>query len=129
MDANKELQKLITKKLGKNNLFMVRHGQSIYNLENKFTGWQDVNLTDLGVNQAKEAGEILKLIRFDCCFTSNLKRAKITLEHILYRINQPDSLKLLPHLYMENIRLQEQVTMLHIATLGVESFDVLLGME
>ena len=88
MDANKELQKLITKKLGENNLFMVRHGQSIYNLENKFTGWQDVNLTDLGVNQAKEAGEILKLIHFDCCFTSNLKRAKITLEHILYRINQ-----------------------------------------
>ena len=49
----------------KNNLVMVRHGQSIYNLENRFTGWKDVGLTDLGVNQAKEAGEILKSYNFD----------------------------------------------------------------
>ena len=67
----------------KNTLVMVRHGQSIYNLENRFTGWKDVGLTDLGVNQAKEAGELLKSYEFNLCFTSNLKRAQITLQHIL----------------------------------------------
>jgi len=72
----------------KNNLVMVRHGQSIYNLENRFTGWKDVDLTDLGISQAKEAGEILKSYDFNICFTSNLKRAQITLQHILDGINQ-----------------------------------------
>ena len=71
----------------KNNLVMVRHGQSIYNLENRFTGWKDVDLTDLGISQAKEAGEILKSYDFNICFTSNLKRAQITLQHILDGIN------------------------------------------
>ena len=53
----------------KNNLFMVRHGQSTYNLENRFTGWKDVGLTDLGISQAKEAGEMLNSINFDWGFT------------------------------------------------------------
>lgn len=70
------------------NLFLIRHGQSIYNLQNKFTGWKDVELTDLGMDQAREAGELLKDIIFDYCFISNLKRAKDTLELILNQMNQ-----------------------------------------
>tara|TARA_Y100001970_G_C14177345_1_gene827750 strand:- start:310 stop:972 length:663 start_codon:yes stop_codon:yes gene_type:complete len=75
-------------KLSNNNLFLIRHGQSIYNLENRFTGWKDVELTDLGIAQAKEAGEILSKITFDLCFTSNLKRAQNTLNLILEKMNQ-----------------------------------------
>lgn len=70
------------------NLYLVRHGQSIYNLQNRFTGWKDVELTDLGKKQAIEAGELLKDITFDYCFISNLKRAKDTLKLILSQINQ-----------------------------------------
>jgi len=75
-------------KLSNNNLFLIRHGQSIYNLENRFTGWKDVELTDLGIAQAKEAGEILSKITFDLCYTSNLKRAQNTLNLILEKMNQ-----------------------------------------
>ena len=70
------------------NLFLVRHGQSIYNLQNRFTGWKDVELTDLGKEQAKEAGELIKDVIFDFCYISNLRRAKDTLELILNQINQ-----------------------------------------
>ena len=75
-------------KLSNNNLFLIRHGQSIYNLENRFTGWKDVELTDLGIAQATEAGKILSKITFDLCYTSNLKRAQNTLNLILEKINQ-----------------------------------------
>ena len=74
--------------LSDNNLFLIRHGQSIYNLENRFTGWKDVGLTQLGENQAIEAGKILNGINFDFCYTSNLKRAQNTLKLILNRMNQ-----------------------------------------
>ena len=74
--------------LSDNNLFLIRHGQSTYNLENRFTGWMDVELTKLGKKQAIEAGEILKDINFNFCYTSNLKRAQNTLELILTQINQ-----------------------------------------
>ncbi len=70
------------------NLYLVRHGQSIYNLENRFTGWKDVDLTTLGKAQAKEAGKILSEVDFDYCYISNLKRAKNTLQFILKEINQ-----------------------------------------
>tara|TARA_B100000959_G_C14758601_1_gene532299 strand:+ start:58 stop:708 length:651 start_codon:yes stop_codon:yes gene_type:complete len=70
------------------NLYLVRHGQSIYNLENRFTGWKDVELTELGEKQAKEAGEILANTNFDYCYISNLKRARDTLGIILNEINQ-----------------------------------------
>ena len=55
----------------------VRHGESEYNKMNRFTGWQDVPLTELGVNQAKQAGKILKQhgYTFDFSYTSMLKRA------------------------------------------------------
>jgi len=74
--------------LGDNNLFLIRHGQSTYNLENRFTGWKDVELTPLGQNQAIEAGKILNGINFNFCYTSNLKRAQNTLELILNQMNQ-----------------------------------------
>ena len=70
------------------NLYLIRHGQSIYNLENRFTGWKDVGLTELGENQAREAGQILANVSFDYCYISNLKRAQNTLEFILNEINQ-----------------------------------------
>ena len=69
------------------NLFLIRHGQSTYNLENRFTGWKDVDLTDLGRSQAIEAGNILNGINFNSCFTSNLKRAQNTLDLILGQMN------------------------------------------
>jgi len=74
--------------MDKRNLYLVRHGQSIYNLENRFTGWKDVDLTELGEKQAKEAGKILSNIEFDYCYISNLKRARKTLDFILNEINQ-----------------------------------------
>ena len=70
------------------NLYLVRHGQSIYNLENRFTGWKDVELTSLGRKQAKEAGIILSNVRFDYGYISNLKRAQNTLKIIFDEIDQ-----------------------------------------
>ena len=60
----------------KSKLYLIRHGQSTYNLENRFTGWKDVDLTNLGVSQAKEAATLLKNESFDLAFTSNLLRAQ-----------------------------------------------------
>jgi 2,3-bisphosphoglycerate-dependent phosphoglycerate mutase len=62
-------------------LLLLRHGQSIWNLENLFTGWVDVDLTELGRQEAQEAGRLLKAegIVFDLAFTSVLKRAIRTL--------------------------------------------------
>ena len=66
-------------------LVLVRHGQSIWNLENKFTGWTDVPLSENGIKEAKEAGIVLKEkgYTFDLAFTSVLKRAEDTLSYIL----------------------------------------------
>lgn len=62
-------------------LVLVRHGQSAWNLENRFTGWTDVDLTELGIAEAKEGGRLLKEggYEFDIAFTSVLKRAIKTL--------------------------------------------------
>ena len=62
-------------------LVMLRHGQSIWNLENRFTGWYDVDLTDQGREEARAAGELLRAhgFRFDLAYTSVLKRAIRTL--------------------------------------------------
>jgi 2,3-bisphosphoglycerate-dependent phosphoglycerate mutase len=62
-------------------LVLIRHGQSAWNLENRFTGWWDVNLTDKGVEEAKAAGALLaeKGFDFDQCFTSVQTRAIKTL--------------------------------------------------
>lgn len=62
-------------------LVMLRHGQSVWNLENRFTGWHDVDLTDQGREEAHAAGELLRAhgYRFDIAYTSVLKRAIRTL--------------------------------------------------
>ena len=66
-------------------LVLIRHGESTWNLENRFTGWTDVDLTPTGVQQAQLAGRILKADghEFDICYTSVLKRATRTLWHCL----------------------------------------------
>jgi 2,3-bisphosphoglycerate-dependent phosphoglycerate mutase len=66
-------------------LVLVRHGESTWNLENRFTGWTDVGLTDTGVKQAQEAGRLLKEsgFDFDIGYTSVLQRAIWTLWHTL----------------------------------------------
>jgi 2,3-bisphosphoglycerate-dependent phosphoglycerate mutase len=71
-------------------LVLVRHGQSDWNLKNLFTGWRDVDLTDKGVAEAREAGRKLKGqgIKFDVAFTSVLKRATRTLDLMLEELGQ-----------------------------------------
>ena len=69
-------------------LVLVRHGQSQWNLENKFTGWVDVDLTPKGESEAKTAGQKLKGFTFDKAYTSDLKRAQRTLQIILEEIGQ-----------------------------------------
>ncbi len=66
-------------------LVLIRHGESTWNLENRFTGWTDVDLTPTGVDQAKNAGRLLKAegYEFDVAYTSVLKRATRTLWHTL----------------------------------------------
>ena len=71
-------------------LILVRHGQSQWNLENRFTGWTDVELSEKGINEAKEAGRILKEkgFEFDIAYTSVLKRAEDTLKYILEEMGE-----------------------------------------
>jgi 2,3-bisphosphoglycerate-dependent phosphoglycerate mutase len=66
-------------------LVLVRHGQSEWNLKNLFTGWRDVDLTELGVKEARDAGRKLKAqgLAFDVAYTSVLKRAQRTLTLVL----------------------------------------------
>ena len=66
-------------------LVLIRHGESTWNLENRFTGWTDVDLTPLGLEQAVQSGRLLKAegYDFDLCYTSVLKRATRTLWHVL----------------------------------------------
>jgi 2,3-bisphosphoglycerate-dependent phosphoglycerate mutase len=66
-------------------LVLIRHGESTWNLENRFTGWTDVALTPTGVEQAQQAGRLLKAegYEFDLAYTSVLKRAIHTLWHCL----------------------------------------------
>ena len=73
-------------------LVLVRHGQSEWNLENKFTGWTDVDLSEKGIEEAKEAGKVLKEkgFKFDIAYTSVLKRAKNTLDLILQEMGETD---------------------------------------
>jgi 2,3-bisphosphoglycerate-dependent phosphoglycerate mutase len=64
-------------------LFLMRHGQSVYNLQNRFTGDLDVPLTSAGMNEAKAAAIKLKAYRIDIAYTSKLERAIDTLQFIL----------------------------------------------
>ena len=65
-----------------NKLVLLRHGQSQWNLENRFTGWKDVPLTEKGIEEAKNAGQLIKKnnIKFDKIFSSVLQRANKTAE-------------------------------------------------
>ena len=71
-------------------LVLVRHGLSVYNDQNRFTGWKDVDLNQQGRDEAKQAVNLLMDYNFDAAFTSNLIRAKNTLSIILEGINQKD---------------------------------------
>ncbi|AGX86889.1 2,3-diphosphoglycerate-dependent phosphoglycerate mutase [Candidatus Symbiobacter mobilis] len=66
-------------------LVLIRHGESTWNLENRFTGWTDIDLTPTGVEQAQSAGKLLKAegFDFDIAYTSVLKRAIHTLWHVM----------------------------------------------
>ncbi|MBL4675189.1 MAG: 2,3-diphosphoglycerate-dependent phosphoglycerate mutase [Mucilaginibacter sp.] len=79
--ANQDIQKLV----------LIRHGESVWNQENRFTGWADVDLSDNGLNQAIQAGKLLadKGYTFDIGFTSVLKRSIKTMHFVL---EQMDSL-------------------------------------
>jgi len=70
------------------NLILLRHGESQWNLENRFTGWTDVPLSPKGEQEAREAGEKLRSYKFDKAFTSVLKRAIDTLNIVLKVIGQ-----------------------------------------
>lgn len=78
------------------NLVFVRHGQSIWNLENRFTGWVDVELSDKGKEEAIKAGRTLKDINFipEICITSFLKRSKSTASLIIENLNGKDLLEI-----------------------------------
>jgi 2,3-bisphosphoglycerate-dependent phosphoglycerate mutase len=73
-------------------LVLARHGQSEWNLKNLFTGWKDPGLTDLGVEEARNAGKRLKAmgVTFDVAYTSVLSRAQRTCSLILEELGQPD---------------------------------------
>lgn len=69
-------------------LVLIRHGQSLWNLENRFTGWVDVPLTGQGRDEARRAGERIRDIKFDVAYTSALSRAQETLELVLQMTGQ-----------------------------------------
>tara|TARA_B100001123_G_C14856311_1_gene846161 strand:+ start:28 stop:723 length:696 start_codon:yes stop_codon:yes gene_type:complete len=75
------------------NLILVRHGQSIWNKERRFTGWADIGLTEQGKSEAKHAGQLIKElnIKFDAYFTSELKRAVNSLDIILKVLNEKNA--------------------------------------
>jgi 2,3-bisphosphoglycerate-dependent phosphoglycerate mutase len=71
-------------------LVLLRHGQSQWNLENRFTGWWDVDLSDQGIAEARAAGRLLRDrgLDLDCCFTSVLTRAIRTLHLVLHEMGR-----------------------------------------
>jgi len=87
-----------------NYLVLLRHGQSEWNLKNVFTGFTDVDLTEKGIEEAINAGKLLKEegISFDQVFTSTLKRANETAELALKEAGQPDLIESM--IYHEDLR-------------------------
>lgn len=77
-------------------LVLIRHGQSLWNAQNRFTGWIDVPLTEQGRAEARAAAAKIKATRFDVAYTSALRRAQETLEIIL-RENGWDALPVIRH--------------------------------
>ena len=85
-------------------LILVRHGQSQWNLENRFTGWMDVPLSKKGIDEAMSAGKKLKDIEFDTIYVSHMLRAVQTLHYILIESNS----KKVPIIYHEEKRIHER---------------------
>ena len=75
-------------------LILIRHGQSLWNAENKFTGWADALLSSKGQIEAKKAGLFLKSSNVEICFTSMLTRAINTLEILLKELNNNNKIKI-----------------------------------
>ncbi len=71
-------------------LVLIRHGQSQWNLENRFTGWVDVPLTETGREEAKRGAELIRHLKFDRAFTSALVRAQETLKILLETTGQSE---------------------------------------
>ena len=123
-----------------NNLILVRHGQSLWNLERRFTGWADIDLTKHGKLEAKYAGKLINElnIEFHAYFTSQLKRAINTLKIILEILSKENveivkrvNIKLKQELCLKNNLLEKQNrTIIKMkaahATLN-ESFDIVSG--
>jgi 2,3-bisphosphoglycerate-dependent phosphoglycerate mutase len=78
-------------------LVLIRHGESAWNLENKFTGWTDVPLSENGVKEAHEAGKLLKKdgYTFDVAYSSVLQRANKTEDYVLEELGETK----IPHFY------------------------------
>jgi 2,3-bisphosphoglycerate-dependent phosphoglycerate mutase len=76
---------------GRTSLVLLRHGSSVANEGDRFGGWEDTPLSELGMTQARHAGEEMKALafKFDVAFTSQLKRASSTLHHCLQALGQP----------------------------------------
>ena len=93
-----------------NKLVLLRHGQSQWNLENRFTGWKDVPLTDQGINEAKNAGILIKKnnIKFDKIFSSVLKRANKTAEIAIIEANMTELIEDNKLIYVRNKSLNER---------------------
>ena len=72
-------------------LILLRHGQSIWNLQDRFTGWVDVPLTEKGREEARQAGELLKDHAFDVAYTSSLQRAQVTLDIALHACGKTET--------------------------------------
>ncbi len=84
-------------------LVLVRHGQSQWNLENRFTGWVDVPLSKKGIEEAISAGKKLKDVKFDTMYVSHQIRAIQTLQYILIESNDPRT----PIIYHEEKRIRD----------------------
>lgn len=84
-------------------MVLVRHGQSQWNLENRFTGWVDVPLSLKGRQEAKSAGELLKDIWFDVIYVSHLMRAIQTMHYILLELSD----QRIPIIYHEEERIRD----------------------
>ena len=91
-------------------VILLRHGESQWNLENRFTGWKDVPLTEQGIHEARKAGELIKKnnIKFDKIFSSNLKRANQTAEIALKQADMKELFENNKLIFVKNKSLNER---------------------
>ena len=102
-----------------NKLILLRHGQSQWNLENRFTGWKDVSLTDQGKEEAKKAGQLLKKnnVKIDVVFSSVLQRANKTAEITLKQTS------------LEHLWTGENLNMIKNESLNERDYGDLVGLN